>query len=217
MDPQFWHERWHENRIGFHQSDVNRFLQRHADQLGPPGRVFVPLCGKSHDMRWLRAQGHEVLGCELSPLAVEAFYQEWRKVAERSGREEFLAYEADGVSILLGDYFHLTGALLGPITAVYDRAALIAMPPAKRPDYAQQMAALVRPGTPVLLIAPFSLKDPASGPPFAVSGEEIAALFGPAFHVERLACERETADTHPELAERGLAWREESVYRLTRR
>jgi len=31
--------------------------------------VFVPLCGKSRDMLWLREQGHQVLGVELSAIA----------------------------------------------------------------------------------------------------------------------------------------------------
>ena len=109
MEPEFWHERWHENRIGFHQSEVNRFLRRHFAHLASAasGPVFVPLCGKSRDMAWLREQGREVLGVELSPLAIEAFYKEAGWNAARRGREEFLEYQGGGVTILLGNYFHL--------------------------------------------------------------------------------------------------------------
>jgi len=219
MEPEFWHERWHENRIGFHQSGVNLFLRRYFAKLkgAHAGPVFVPLCGKSRDMAWLHDQGREVLGIELSPLAVEAFYKEWGCAGSRAGRGEFLEYKAEGVTILVGNYFHLTQTILGPVSAVYDRAALIAMPPHMRRDYAQHMADLLVPGTPLLLIAPFSLKDPGSGPPFAVSGAEITDIFAPHFAIETLECERETAATSPQLAEQGLAWREEAVYLLTRR
>ncbi|MHB8253164.1 MAG: thiopurine S-methyltransferase [Acidiferrobacter sp.] len=219
MEPEFWHERWHENRIGFHQSDVNRFLQRYMARIqgAPPGPVFVPLCGKSRDMTWLRDHGREVIGVELSPLAVEAFFREGKQEVLRAGRGEFLEYRAAGFTILLGNYFQLTQALLGPVSVVYDRAAFIAMPPEKRRDYAAHTADLLVSGTPLLLIAPFSLKDPQSGPPFVVSQEEIVDLFAPSFTVELLECERETRATNPGLDEQGLAWREEAVYWLTRR
>ena len=219
MEPEFWHERWHENRIGFHQKDVNRFLKRYFAKLKGvhAGPLFVPLCGKSQDMVWLREQGREVLGNELSPLAVEAFFKEQRCAALRAGRGEFLEYRTDGITILLGDYFELTQAVLGPISAVYDRAALIAMPPDMRPDYALHMASLLTPGTPLLLVAPFSLKDPQNGPPFVVSQEEVIDLFTPHFTIEVLECERETSAINPSLAEKGLKWREEAVYLLTRR
>ncbi len=217
MKAEFWHTRWHENRIGFHQAEINRFLRRHIDALGPKGPVFVPLCGKSRDMSWLFEQGREVIGIEISPLAVEAFYREQKIPVDRVGRGEFLEYQATGVTILLGDYFRLTAELLGPVAAVYDRAALIAMPPATRRAYAEHMARLLAPGTPVLLIAPLSLKDPQSGPPFAVSSSEIQEIFADHFTVEVLECERKTAEEDPRLAEQGLAWREEGVYRLCRR
>ena len=72
MHPEFWLERWQQNQIGFHQARVNPYLQQFWPQLGiaQTGRVFVPLCGKSSDMLWLRAQGHEVVGVEFSELAV---------------------------------------------------------------------------------------------------------------------------------------------------
>ena len=102
------------------------------------------------------------------------------------------------------------------MAAVYDRAALIAMPPAMRRDYAVRMAELTDPGTPVLLVAPFSLKDPDSGPPFAVAETEVRDIFATHFAIDILESERVTVDQDPGLAEQGLAWREETVYRLRR-
>ena len=64
MDPDFWHECWAQNDTRFHQSQINLHLQSFWADLGvaPGARVLVPLCGKSRDLLWLRAQGHEVLG-----------------------------------------------------------------------------------------------------------------------------------------------------------
>ncbi len=48
MEPGFWHEKWQQQQIGFHQQDVNPFLVTYWHQLALPAdaKVFVPLCGK---------------------------------------------------------------------------------------------------------------------------------------------------------------------------
>ena len=78
MQPDFWHQRWADNQIGFHQSAPTPLLLKHWPALGitPGAQVFVPLAGKSLDMAWLASQGHRVLGVELSQLAVEQFFAE---------------------------------------------------------------------------------------------------------------------------------------------
>ena len=78
VDHQHWLDRWREDRIGFHEASVNRHLQNwFAKYSGNTGsRVFVPLCGKALDMLWIARQGFEVLGVELSEIAVEAFLDE---------------------------------------------------------------------------------------------------------------------------------------------
>lgn len=60
METSFWHRRWLNNEIGFHQSEVNPFLLEHfsALQLPPGRRVFVPLCGKTLDIGRLLSQGY---------------------------------------------------------------------------------------------------------------------------------------------------------------
>lgn len=78
MEPAFWQKRWADNQIGFHQAQVNPYLQKYWPrlQLAPASRVLVPLCGKSLDLAWLAGQGYRVLGVELSRQAVEGFFRE---------------------------------------------------------------------------------------------------------------------------------------------
>jgi len=78
MDPDFWHQRWREGRIGFHQDRPTPLLLEHwpALELTVGSQVFVPLAGKSLDLVWLAAQGYRVLGVELSPLAVAQFFDD---------------------------------------------------------------------------------------------------------------------------------------------
>src|SRR5580658_463442 len=127
MEPEFWHERWRTGQIGFHQSAVDRNLRRHWPMLnlGRGRRVFVPLCGKSLDMLWLRDQGHCVVGVELSATAVEAFLMENGIPARRRVQSGFDIFEAPNIQLFRGDFFALTQALLGDAGAVYDRAGLI--------------------------------------------------------------------------------------------
>ena len=59
MNPDFWRERWENREIGFHRDAAHPYLTRFWPTLGiaPGSRVFVPLCGKSNDLLWLRPFG----------------------------------------------------------------------------------------------------------------------------------------------------------------
>lgn len=218
MERDFWLERWERNEIGFHQEIINPALQRFWPRLAVPagGRVFVPLCGKSHDMAWLREQGHDIVGVELSTRACEQFFRERGLEPERELNEPFVIYRADGYELWAGDFFHMPPEALADIAAVYDRASLIALPPGMRKRYAGHMAALVPAHAGVLLV---SFEYPAgemSGPPFSVSESEVRDCFGDAFQVDVFS-RTEVLEEHPRFQARGLTRLDEVVYRLQRR
>jgi thiopurine S-methyltransferase len=187
MEPKFWHERWESSQIGFHQHDVNQQLNRHASKLaslceGP--RVLVPLCGKSGDMTYLRSLGYEVVGVELSPIAAAAYFSEHEKTPVVTQPEKSVAcYEADGITILCGDFFDVTPDVLGPVHAAYDRAALVALPPETRKRYAAHLASVMPPGAPVLLVTFDYPQAEMSGPPFSVPQTEVEQLFRQHFDI----------------------------------
>ncbi len=114
MEPEFWHGMWRDNRIAFHESRVNRLLERHWHAIDPePGvRVFVPLCGKSVDMQWLADRGHPVTGVELSPLAVEAFFAERELTATRTTHNGLRRYESGPYRLYAGDFVESKKMLL---------------------------------------------------------------------------------------------------------
>lgn len=159
-------------------------LIAHGASLGAGGRVFVPLCGKSNDMPWLRAEGHEVLGIELADIAVRAFFAEHGMTPAHTKVAPFEHFRADGYHLLCGDYFALTRETGGPFTAIYDRAALIALPPEMRRAYAAHMTALAETDTCMLLITVEYDTSVISPPPFAVSADEVSALYGDAWAIE---------------------------------
>jgi len=218
MEKSFWHARWQANEIGFHQAEINAHLQNYWPTLhvAAGGCVFVPLCGKSRDMLWLAGQGQRVLGVELSPIAVADFFEENALTFSAQADTRFVRRQADEITLLEGDFFDLTPADAQGVTAVYDRASLIALPPPMRQRYAQQMAALLPSGVPVLLIALDYPPQEMDGPPFAVSAVEVAALFAVDFHIEPLGGQDILMD-NPRFQARGLTRLDEQVFRLVRR
>jgi thiopurine S-methyltransferase len=216
MDPQFWLEKWENRQIGFHLDTVNPILQRHwpvteADQRGS---VFVPLCGKSLDLIWLRRQGHSAIGVELSPLAVEQFFAE-NGLQPSSGEQDGIRFwEADGIRIFEGDFFALAPGHLPATCAVYDRAALIAMPPEHQPAYAAHLYKLSP--TPILLITLEYTPDEMTGPPFSTPGAQVKRVFGQTVSNRALESRDVLAD-NPVLQARGLTALRETAWRLTPR
>lgn len=215
MEHDFWHARWRQDQIGFHQPDVNRHLREHWPALGvtPPARVFVPLCGKSLDLLWLRMQGCEVVGIELSEVAVKAFFAEQGMTPEREAAGPFERWRCEGIELLCGDFFALTAADLGRIDAVYDRASLIALPEAMRGRYVAHLHGLLPPATPQLLVTLEYDQSLMSGPPFAVLESEVERHYGTACGLEHLA-RHDILDESPRFRAKGLGALHESIYRL---
>lgn len=186
MDHAFWHARWQQGRIGFHQQQINPWLQQYWPQLGVAAAapVLVPLCGKSSDMLWLREQGHPVVGVELSDLACRDFFVEHGTQVTPVAVPEGHTRERDGIRLWCADFLALGRQHWGPVAGVYDRAALIALPPAMRRRYVAHLREQLVSGTEMLLITlEFAGGD---GPPFSVTEAEVRQLYEPAFTVVRL-------------------------------
>jgi thiopurine S-methyltransferase len=215
MQPEFWHGRWERGETGWHQEEINLHLREHWPRLrlAPEGRVFVPLCGKSLDLLWLAGEGHRVLGVELSPLAVDAFFAGNALTPAVSDDPPFRRYRLDELEILCGDFFDVTQDHLSGISAVYDRASLIALPPDMRPRYARHLAGVVGPDTRVLLITLDYDQSEMAGPPFSVDEAEVCALFGEGFEVQAVGRLDLWAE-HPRYRERGMTRLWERVYTL---
>lgn len=218
MEPDFWHRRWRKNEIGFHQGDINRHLRAHWAHLGaaPGALVFVPLCGKSRDMLWLREQGHRVLGVELSAIAVRDFFVENELPLESEADGPFIAHRSGDLTVLEGDFFALDAARLAGVGAVFDRASLIAFPPEMRPRYARHLLSLLPGGTRLLLLTMEYPQDEMQGPPFSVREDEVLRLFGEDAVVERIH-QAEVLHEHARFIQKGLTSLTEKVYRLIRR
>lgn len=216
MQKEFWLDKWQNKQIGFHQSEINSYLQRHWHEIGAGqgGGVFVPLCGKSKDMLWLREQGHKVLGVEFSEMAIKEFFAENGIEPETSQQGAFDVSAAQDIRLFCGDFFNLSRNDMKGVTAVYDRAALIALPPELRKKYAAHLSALLPQDFSMLLVTLEYPQQAMDGPPFCVTGEEVAALF-PDASCKLLEC-AEIPTRNERLRENGVETLHECSYLIFR-
>ncbi len=174
MEADFWHNRWQTNQTGWHEPTVNPLLITHFPSLTVPpgGRVFVPLCGKSLDLGWLLSRGYAVAGAELSELAVTQLFADLGMEPTRSEVGKHKHFRGEKIDILVGDFFDLFREILGPVDAVYDRAALVALPEAMRAQYTAHLKSLTA-LAPQLVIGYEYDQTVVPGPPFSVTSEEL--------------------------------------------
>lgn len=218
MHPDFWHQRWQANQIGFHQDAPSPLLLKHwhALDLQPGSRVFVPLAGKSNDMAWLAAQGHRVLGVELSQQAVEAFFAEHDLQPQRHDSHYGTHYIANEIELICGDAFALDESALADCTAIFDRAALIALPGEMRQRYVRELHARLPTGCRGLLITLEYPQLEKAGPPFSVSEDEVLALYAHDWRVTTLE-RKDILASQPGFIEEGVTVLDTVVYLLDRR
>ncbi|MEN4828713.1 thiopurine S-methyltransferase [Pseudomonas sp. P39-UII1] len=214
MEPAFWHRKWADNQIGFHQAEASPYLQRYWPALGLAvgSRVLVPLCGKSLDLAWLAGQGHRVLGVELSRRAVEDFFLEHGLAAQVSQHGAFEVWRSGDVELWCGDVFALQAEDVADCAGLYDRAALIALPAPMRERYKAMLTTLMPVGGKGMLVTLDYDQALLAGPPFSVGDAEVSQGFA-GWRIEALEA-NELIDESPKFQQAGITSLLERVYRL---
>lgn len=217
MERDYWLSRWKTGQVGFDQDSPNTLLMDNFALLAlkPKARVFVPLCGKSVDMLWLRQQGFSVLGVELSVDACQQFFERYQIPFRQRKNDRFITFCGDGITLFAGDYFDLTKDDIQPIDAIYDRAALIALPPLMREQYAQKLQDLSEMHTQILLVSISYLQEQMSGPPFSVPEDAVRTLFSHGFSIDTFYDAQITVPPHFEA--KGLRELREMGFHLQRK
>jgi thiopurine S-methyltransferase len=219
MDPEFWKERWQARQIGFNLPTPHEYLVQHGLPLWQERHphVLVPLCGKAIDMVYLAEQGARVTGAELVESAAQEFFQDAGVPSRVSDAGDFCTYGSTelAVRIFVGDFFNLSAVDVGPVTAAYDRAALVALPPALRERYVSHLLGLLPTGARILLVTLEYDQACMAGPPFAVLPDEVERLYADCQSVTQVASQS-TLENEPRFAERGLSALRESAYWIVR-
>lgn len=188
MHEEFWQTRWRANRIGFHESQPNSLLLEnfHRLALKAGDTVFVPLCGKSVDLDWLLAQELRVIGIEFSQQAVEEVFARQNITPEVEQVGALKRFSAERIDIFVGDFFDLNADQLTNIDAIYDRAAMVALPKPSRKKYAPHLTEITKSARQLLVTFDYD-QEQMEGPPFSVPEAEIRALYADIYEIELLA------------------------------
>lgn len=220
-DPAEAAEEWAQHWLhgGFYVPTVTKMLEINIDKVvdGRSGvKFFVPLCGKTADMKWLAEMGHSVVGVERSQNAVRQFFEENNMsyteefVPKIPGAKVFQNMDKT-LSLYQCDIYSFNSSFEGQFDAIWDRGALVVINPKEREKYAALIISLMAPGCRYLLDT--MLYDPKryAGPPFLVTDEQVQNLFGSDCDIESL--QEEDALTE-EWADSGLDSLTEKVHLL---
>ena len=165
-------------------------------------------------MIWLAGQGCEVIGVELSPIAVKAFFEGNNLQATKRRMGEFTRWQHGNITILCGDYFSLKKADLGHIDTVYDRAALTALPEAVRKLYVAHLHRIIAKTTDVFLLTIEDGTEHAVPQQSDQIDEELISLYANEFEIrlENVDC---VLEANPELSRQPQERVDYKVYRLS--
>lgn len=175
MEPDFWHQVWRQDQLGFQLAEAHPLLKAQLANLPATDSVFVPLCGKSPDLHLLARQ-YSVVGAELSDIACRDFFAESQLTVSQSVTGIFTIWQATQYQLWQGDFFELPATAVKDCKVIYDRAALIALPATMRQQYVKKLVQLLPQAT-LFLISLEYPEHEKQGPPFAVSAAEIEQLF----------------------------------------
>lgn len=218
MEPEFWHERWARDEIGFHKNSFNAHMTAFLDRIALPagGHVLVPLCGKSLDLLWLHRRGYRVSGIEISRKAIENFFTENELDYEQSENGNMTCYRHGTLELWCSDFFKTDFSVLEEVDGVYDRAALVALPSAMRSDYAACLLGALRPGTAMLVITLDYPQGEMKGPPFSVPPQEVERLYHAHCSVDEIHAEDCLAN-EPRFRKKGITRLHERVYLIKKK
>ncbi len=180
MRANFWIKAWGEGNIGFHQADIHPALKKYWPELETGASVLVPLCGKSRDLLWLEERGLDVIGVEFVESAVLDFFRENSLIWEETVQYGHQCYRVRerSIRIFVADFIRFADDYCGqPFVALYDRAALIALPEDMRADYVEACEKLLTASPRGLLVTMEYDSLAMEGPPFSVTAAEVDRLW----------------------------------------
>lgn len=187
MDANFWHQKWEAIDIGFHKNKAHPLLVTYFKELSiaRSSRVFVPLCGKTLDISWLLSNGYLVVGVELSELAVKQLFVELGLEPKKTGNGKVNHYSEKNIDIFVGNIFDVSSKTLGPVDAIYDRAALVALPEKMRHPYTAHLTEITDKAPQILITYEYD-QNLMEGPPFSISNEEVHQHYRDSYDVTRI-------------------------------
>ncbi|MDZ7681321.1 MAG: hypothetical protein U5J63_06285 [Fodinibius sp.] len=217
MEISYWQSRWHKDNTGWQMDEVYPLLPTlwNRRSLKSQARVLVPLCGNSPDLHWLAEQGHTVIGIDVSGKALRRTMRDHPAKFTEETSYGFTVYRSQQMELWEGDFLKLPARTITTPDVIYDKAAIVALPPEMRTTFAQKVMELSNPNT-QLLVQTFEYEQhEMSGPPFSVGRNEIEQYYGDRFSITPVH-EQSRLQDMAKFRQRGLSsYFIEKVYHLS--
>ena len=161
-----WQRRYEQDDTPWDKGAPAPALMEFLNQKRILGRVLVPGCGRGHEVRALGTQPNiSVVGLDLSAAAIA-----------QAGQLASQSVPDTDINFIVGDFLQLPSKLKHSFDWLVEHTCFCAIDPIQRPDYVRAAASTLRVGGKIFGI--FYLNpDTETGPPFAVSREELSGLF----------------------------------------
>ena len=213
MEKQFWLKKWENPSPGFHQLSTHPFLEKHWKSFTKSkGKVFIPLCGKSLDIKFIMEQGHEVIGIDLSESAVLAFFEEHEIPYQVEENLRLKKIFGKGITLYVGDLFHLSASELEDVEYVYDSASLVALPFEIRNSYIKFMLRYLKEAS--IFLITFQFDNVEVGPPFSIDKKMVENYFTPHFRIDEIDTKKSDDMDNIELHRGLISYVQENVFNL---
>lgn len=167
-------------------------------------------------MQWLSTQGASIIGVDLVEQAINEFISEHTLSLDKVATETITHYTNDQWHLIHGNIFEATVAQIGIVDAIFDRAALVALPLDTRVNYTKHCLSLLKEGGKILLITYDSPAADHQGPPFPVRKGTVERLYAEATSCVQI----DEVITHKvddeRLQKRNLDWSRANIWEITK-
>jgi len=217
-----WSNRWREGRAGWHLEGVHQMLSKYfASEIVQDRtdlKIFVPLCGKAKDLKWMHDQGHRIVGVEYDELVVRELFDEAgiavASVEQIGGLQRFSSQDGR-FTVYQGDFLLYKQEYESELMdGIWDRGSLVAINISDREKYASIITSAMSPTCRYLLDTLEYNVAEYTGVPHCVTNDEIRQLYD-------LKCEIKFLENRDALVERwkkqGMTRFEENVHLLSRK
>jgi SAM-dependent methyltransferase len=161
--PAFWEEIYQHGRAGWDLGGPTpAFVRLLSSGEFAPGKMLVTCAGRGHDAREFARHGFQVDAVEFAADPVRDMHA--------------LAEPNAPVNIIQADLFTLSHNLDGQYDYVLEYTCYCAINPARRPEYADLIARLLKPRG-ILIALVFPTTEKVGGPPFYAPINEVLDFF----------------------------------------
>jgi thiopurine S-methyltransferase len=180
-----WQQKWESDTPKWHKDHVHEMLQKHYDYLSggmSSCSIYVPMCGKTLDMKWLAELGHNVVGCDVIEKSAELFYNENNISFEKYNDDGFIIYKSTDqnlkIKFYVGDVYKCVSDRIGTFDAIWDCNAFGAVDKEDRERYISLMSSLLKPSGRLLLCANEYDQALRWEAPHTIPSQLVKELFG---------------------------------------